>query len=110
MERALRKYLPGGVFTNVSNTHFKAMVAVHGHGNKTTERWLRLVHVRAGVRGWSVRPKGLRGNLDFVFPVAHIVVFGSGCPKRGQFNSKQKASKHSLMTNSQGFLSLQNLV
>ena len=79
MERALRKHLPGGAFTNVSATRSKAMAAVRGQGNKTTERRLRLALVRAGVRGWQVRPKGLRGNPDFVFPVARIVVFVDGC-------------------------------
>ena len=79
MERELRKYLPGGAFTNVSKTRSKAMAAVRGQGNKTTERRLRLALVRAGVRGWLVRPKGLRGNPDFMFPVARIVVFVDGC-------------------------------
>ena len=79
MERALRKHLPGGAFTEVSATRSKAMAAVRGHGNKTTERRFRLALVRAGVRGWQVRPKGLRGSPDFVFPEARLAVFADGC-------------------------------
>lgn len=79
MERALRMHLPGGAFNNVSATPSKAMAAVRGHGNKTTERRFRLALVRAGMRGWQVRPKGFRGNPDFVFAVARIVVFVDGC-------------------------------
>lgn len=79
MERALRQHLPGGAFSGVSATRSKAMSAVRGRGNKTTEKRLRLGLVRAGVRGWKLRPKGLRGNPDFIFPEARVAVFVDGC-------------------------------
>ena len=78
MERTLRKHLPGGVFGGVSPTRSRAMAAVRGHGNKTTERRLRLGLVRGGLRGWKVRPKGLRGNPDFFFPETRVAVFVDG--------------------------------
>ena len=58
MEPALRKHPPGAVCDSVSPTRSKAMAAVKGRGNKTTERRLRLGLVRTGVRGWKVRPRG----------------------------------------------------
>lgn len=79
MERALRKHLPGGAFTDVSATRSKAMAAVRGYDNRTTERRFRLALVRAGIRGWQVRPKGLQGNPDFVFREARLAVFVDGC-------------------------------
>ncbi len=41
MEAALKKHLPDGKFKNVPEKRSKAMSAVRGKGNKTTE--LRLV-------------------------------------------------------------------
>jgi len=79
MERTLRKHLPGGVFDDVSPTRSRAMAAVKGRGNKSTERRLRLGLVRGGVRGWRVRPKGLRGNPDFLFPEVRVAIFVDGC-------------------------------
>ena len=79
MERTLRKHLPGGVFDGVSPARSRAMAAVRGRGNKTTERGLRLGLVRGGVRGWKLRPKGLRGNPDFLFPEARVAIFVDGC-------------------------------
>lgn len=79
MERALRKHLLGGAFTGVPATRSKAMAAVRGHGNKTTERRFRLALVRAGVRGWQVRPKGICGSPDFLFPAPRLAVFVDGC-------------------------------
>lgn len=79
MERTLRKHLRGGVFDGVSPKRSKVMAAVRGQGNKTTERRLRLGLVRRGVRGWKVRPKGFRGNPDFLFPEARVAIFVDGC-------------------------------
>ena len=79
MERTLRKLLPGGVFDGVSPTRSRAMAAVKGRGNKTTEGRLRLGLVRGGLRDWKVRPKGLRGNPDFLFPEARVAIFVDGC-------------------------------
>jgi len=79
MERILKQYLPGGKFIGVSKRHSKNMAAVRGHGNKTTEQRLRYALVRSGIKGWHVRPKGLRGNPDFLFSKLKVVVFVDGC-------------------------------
>ena len=67
MEKALRKYLPSGKFDNVSRKRSKAMSAVRGSGNKTTEVPFRLALVRNKIQGWKIRPKGITGNPDFIF-------------------------------------------
>jgi DNA mismatch endonuclease (patch repair protein) len=79
MERALRAYLPRGEFGGTTPQRSRTMQAVRGKDNRTTERRLRLGLVRAGVRGWQVRPRGLTGNPDFFFPSAGIAVFVDGC-------------------------------
>lgn len=79
MERILRRYLPGGVFTNVSTKASRNFSAVRGRNNRTTEVRFRLALVRAGISGWSVQPGNLPGNPDFVFARHKIVVFVDGC-------------------------------
>jgi len=79
MERALRKHLPGGVFSGVTPRASKNLSAVRGHNNRTTEVRFRLALVRARIRGWKLRPGGLPGNPDFVFFKRSIVVFVDGC-------------------------------
>lgn len=79
MEKALRKHLPNGVFTDVSPARSKAMAAVRGHGNKTTERRLRSALAIAGVRGWKLRPSNVPGRPDFFFAATRLVVFVDGC-------------------------------
>ena len=79
METALRRHLPSGQFVNVSPARSKAMGAVRGRGNRTTEVRLRSALVRAGVRGWKVRPRGVPGNPDFTFPRKKVAVFVDGC-------------------------------
>ena len=88
MEKALRKYLPSGTFKNVSKKRSKAMSAVRGSGNKTTEVPFRLALVRNKIQGWKIRPKGITGNPDFIFLKKKIIVFVDGyfwhgCPKCG---------------------------
>ena len=34
---------------------------------------------RAGIRGWKVNAKGLKGRPDIYFPSAGVVVFTDGC-------------------------------
>ena len=79
MERILRKYLPSGKFDNVSKKRSKAMGAVKGSGNKTTEVRFRLALVRNRIKGWQVRPKGIKGNPDFIFLKKKITIFVDGC-------------------------------
>ena len=96
MERALRKHLPGGKFENVSQKRSNAMKAVRGSGNKTTEGRLRLALVRAGVPGWTLRPRHVLGSPDFFFLESKLVVFVDGCfwhgcPRCGHFPKKNAA-------------------
>ena len=79
MEKALRKYIPSGKFKNVSEKRSKAMGAVKGSGNKTTEVRFRLALVRNGIKGWKVRPKGIIGSPDFIFFKKKIIIFVDGC-------------------------------
>jgi DNA mismatch endonuclease (patch repair protein) len=79
MERLLRQKLKGGKFENVPLARSKTMGAIKSKGNKTTEVRFRLALVRAGIRGWTVHPKGMVGNPDFLFQDKHLVVFIDGC-------------------------------
>src|SRR5262249_41513821 len=79
MERALREKLVGGNFGDVSAAHSGRMRAIKEKGNKSTEKRLRAILVRAGVRGWKMHPPGLPGKPDFLFPEARVVVFVDGC-------------------------------
>lgn len=55
------------------------MSAIKSHGNRTTERRLRGLLVRAGITGWRIGVKTLVGTPDFVFPDDKIVIFLDGC-------------------------------
>lgn len=79
METALRKHLPGGAFAGVTAQRSKAMAAIKGKGNKSTERSLRLALVRAGIGGWTMHPADIPGRPDFFFPDASLAVFVDGC-------------------------------
>lgn len=79
MKRVLVQILPRGKFDNVSPVRSKTMRAIRGRGNRSTEKRLIAVLARAGVRGWKVRPRGIAGNPDFVFPTARVAVFVDGC-------------------------------
>jgi DNA mismatch endonuclease (patch repair protein) len=79
MERALRAHLPGGKFEGTTPQRSRTMQAVRGTGNRTTERRLRLGLVRAGAKGWKVRPVGLAGKPDFFFASRKLAVFVDGC-------------------------------
>lgn len=90
MERALRNHLRGGKFSRVTPRHCALMKAVRGTGNRTTELRFRAMLMREGIRGWRVRPPGLPGSPDFVFPKLHLAVFidgcfWHGCPRCGHF-------------------------
>lgn len=79
MERTLRKYLGKGQFAGTPEMRSRAMAAVRGRGNKTTEATLRLALVRASMRGWRVNDSTLPGCPDFVFPAERVAVFVDGC-------------------------------
>lgn len=79
VERALKAHLLDGKFEGTTLQRSKSMQAVQGKDNRTTERRLRLGLVRAGIRGWKIRPKGLIGNPDFFFPAQSLAIFVDGC-------------------------------
>jgi DNA mismatch endonuclease Vsr len=79
MEQVLKERLPGGTFNAVPTARSRNMAAIRGAGNVSTERRLRMNLVRAGVRGWVVRPSGMPGKPDFFFSVASLAVFVDGC-------------------------------
>lgn len=54
------------------------MSKIRSTHNRTTEVRLRSSLVRNHVRGWKVRPKGIIGNPDFIFPAQRIVIFVDG--------------------------------
>ncbi len=55
------------------------MAAIRSRGNRTTERRLRAVLMRAGLRGWSVGGDRAIGSPDFVFERRRVAVFADGC-------------------------------
>ena len=78
MERILKETLAGGTFDATAG-NARRMQAIRASGNKSTEARLRAALVRHGVTGWRLRPRGLPGNPDFLFPDHHVVVFVDGC-------------------------------
>jgi len=79
MERSLRRMLKAGAFGNVPHAHSRRMRAIKSKGAKSTERRLRAILIRTGMRGWKMHPDGLPGKPDFLFPASHVVVFCDGC-------------------------------
>lgn len=79
MEKVLKDKLKGGKFRNVKAIDSKRMSAVKGRGNKSTELKLRLGLVRAGLKGWKMGPKTLRGKPDFFFQRVQLAIFVDGC-------------------------------
>ena len=75
----LRDKLVGGNFGNVCKTHSRRMGAIRGSGNKTTEARFRAMLVRAGIRGWTMQTKGIKGRPDFYFSDSKVAVFLDGC-------------------------------
>lgn len=78
MERLLKTTLPGGQFLNVSKVRSRAMAAVKGKHNRTTEIQFRMALVRAGITGW-ITHSNLPGKPDVYFPKARIAIFLDGC-------------------------------
>jgi DNA mismatch endonuclease (patch repair protein) len=92
VERALRDKLVNGSFGKVSETHSRRMGAIRGKGNRTTEARFRAMLVRAGIRGWTMQTKSIKGKPDFYFPESKVAVFldgcfWHGCPKCGHVPS-----------------------
>ncbi len=72
------------------------MKAVKGFDNKSTELRLRMEFVRLGLIGWQIRPCGVDGAPDFLFPKEKIIIFVDGCfwhgcPKCGHIPRTNKA-------------------
>src|SRR6185369_6146091 len=78
MERLLSATLPGGRFQNVSEGRSRAMAAVKGKNNRTTEIQFRMALVRGGITGW-VTHASLPGKPDIYFPKAKVAIFLDGC-------------------------------
>ena len=95
MEKMLRRKLPGGQFQHVSPGRSRAMSAIGGKGNLTTERRLRLALVRAGIEGWKLHPKDVPGCPDFYFSQARLAIFTDGCFWHGCRQCGHVPSKHS---------------
>ena len=79
MEKLLRKTLANGRFDNVTPERSRTMSKIRGKHNKTTELCLRMGLVRAGIRGFVLRPGDLPGKPDFFFPRKRLAVFVDGC-------------------------------
>jgi DNA mismatch endonuclease (patch repair protein) len=79
MERFLKSKLEGGHFTGVSSVRSRIMQSIQGKSNKSTERVLRLALVRAGISGWRLHTKDIKGCPDFFFAAEKIAVFVDGC-------------------------------
>ena len=77
MLRSLRQLLPNGFDSQAGNS--RRMSAIRATKNKSTEVRLRAWLARSGVRGWRLRPAGLPGKPDFLFPAERVVVFVDGC-------------------------------
>ncbi len=78
MEKLLRTTLPGGRFSNVPKVRSRAMAAVKGKHNRTTEIQFRMALVRSRVTGWTTHTN-LPGKPDVYFPKPRIAIFLDGC-------------------------------
>ncbi len=78
MEKQLKATLPEGRFLNVSSIRSRAMAAVKGKHNRSTEIQFRMALVRGALGGWNTHEK-LPGNPDVYFDDARLAVFLDGC-------------------------------
>ena len=78
METWLKKHLPNGKF-DVTPERSRAMAAVRGRGNKTTELRLRMALVKSGIHGWVCNEASLPGKPDFYFAEQKLAIFVDGC-------------------------------
>lgn len=79
MERKLRDKLPDGRFVGVKPQHSRIMKGVRGKGNRTTEVRFSAALVAAGISGWQVNVREIKGSPDFYFPEERLAVFVDGC-------------------------------
>lgn len=79
MERKLREKLPDGKFPEVHPKHRNIMKGVRSKKNKTTEIRFRAALVRAGISGWKLNYRGIKGCPDIFFYKENIAVFLDGC-------------------------------
>lgn len=79
MDRYLQSKLVGGKFEGGTPGNSRRMSAIRATHNKSTEVRFRALLVQAGVRGWRLRPTGLPGKPDFLFPDQRLVIFLDGC-------------------------------
>jgi DNA mismatch endonuclease (patch repair protein) len=96
VEKALRKKLPNGNFSDTSPAHSNIMKAVRGKGNRTTEARLRAALTRAGISGWRMNVRNVPGKPDFYFENQNLAVFVDGCfwhgcPRCGHLPRKNSA-------------------
>jgi len=54
------------------------MRSIKKEGASSTEKRLRAILVRNGIRGWRYHPKGMHGNPDFAFTDKRVAIFVDG--------------------------------
>jgi DNA mismatch endonuclease (patch repair protein) len=79
VEKKLRKTLLGGKFQNVPEVRSRVMKAIRSRGNRTTEKRLRALMVRHGIRGWVIHPRDVPGTPEFYFSARKLALFTDGC-------------------------------
>jgi len=79
MEKFLKLKLPGGKFLQVSPKRSKTMAHIRGKHNKSTEAKLRMILIKAGLKGWVLHPAGVFGKPDVFFPKKKLAIFVDGC-------------------------------
>lgn len=79
MEKVLKQKLRGGVFKGVSPKRSKTMGSIRSKHNRSTEAKLRLLLVKAGLRGWILHPADVFGSPDVFFPKKKLAIFVDGC-------------------------------
>lgn len=79
MERRLRLSLKKGRFEGLTPERSRAMAAVRGKGNKSTERRLQMALIRSMAHGFVLHPKDVKGKPDFYFVKQRLAIFVDGC-------------------------------
>jgi len=96
MERLLKRYLKGSGFRGVLPERSKIMSCIKGSHNKSTEAKLRMILIKAGIRGWVLHPNDVFGKPDIFFPKKQLAIFVDGCfwhgcPKCGHIPKTRSA-------------------